>query len=53
MKTKVLTPVERDQMYKHQEVISNRMQWLAIVTILTAIAVLACCLDLKDGLLIM
>ena len=45
--------MNRDQEIKHQKAISSRMQWLAIVTILTAIAVLACCLDLKDGILTM
>lgn len=45
--------INRNQEIKHSETISNRMQWLAIVTILAAIAILACALDLKDGLLTM
>ena len=45
--------INRDEQIKHQETISNRLQWLAILTILTALAVLACCLDLKDGILTM
>ena len=50
MKTQYMN---RDEQIKHQETISNRLQWIAIVTILAAIAVLACCLDLKDGILTM
>ena len=45
--------INRDEQIKHQETISNRMQWLAIVTILSAIAIIAFALDLKDGLLTM
>ena len=45
--------MNRDEQIKHQETISNRLQWLAIVTILTAIAIIAFALDLKDGLLTM
>ena len=45
--------MNRDQEIKHQEVINSRLQWLAIVTILSAIAIIAFTLDLKDGLLTM
>ena len=45
--------MNRDQEIKHQKAISSRMQWLAIVTILTAIAIIDFALDLKDGLLTM
>lgn len=45
--------INRDEQIKHQEAISSRLQWLAIVTILFAIAIIAFALDLKDGLLTM
>ena len=53
MKTKNLNPQQLDQMYKHQEVVSARLQWAAIVTILSAIAIIAYSLELTDGFLTM
>lgn len=41
MKTSNLTPQELNEYYSHKEVISNRMQWIAIITVLSAVITFA------------
>lgn len=41
MKTSNLNPQELNEYYSHKEVISNRMQWLAVITILSAVITFA------------
>lgn len=45
MKTTNLNPQQVNDYYEHKEVISNRMQWVAIITIFTALIAAALLLD--------
>ncbi len=45
MKTNNLNPQQLNNYYEHKEVISNRLQWVAIVTVISGIIAIALILE--------